>query len=65
MREAKYSRPITIAMSEQVFTKIKEISDTNRVSMAEVMRVLLYEGLLKREEKIKSKERGGIKNENY
>ena len=56
MREAKYSCPITIALSEQVFTKIKEISDTNRVSMAEVMRILLAEGLLKSEEKHKSKE---------
>ncbi len=55
MREAKFSHPITIALSKQVFTKIKEISDTNRVSMAEVMRILLAEGLLKREEKHKSK----------
>ena len=56
MREAKYSRPITIVLSEQVFTKIKEISDVNKVSMAEIMRILLAEGLLKREEKHKSKE---------
>ena len=56
MREAKYSCPITIALSEQVFKKIKEISDVNKVSMAEVMRILLAEGLLKREEKHKSKE---------
>jgi len=63
MRHAKYSCPITIALSKQVFTKIKEISDTNRVSIAEVMRILLAEGLLKREEKIKSKVKGGINNE--
>ena len=56
MREAKYSCPITIALSEQVFKKIKEISDVNKVTMAEVMRILLAEGLLKSEEKHKSKE---------
>ena len=55
MRVAKYSHPITIALSEKVFTKIKEISDVNKVSIAEVMRILLAEGLLKREEKHKSK----------
>ena len=58
MLEAKYSCATTIAMSEQLFKKIKEISDTNRVSMAEVMRVLMAEGLLKREEKYKSKQKG-------
>ena len=58
MRESKYSRPITIALSQEVYSKVKEIGDREKVSMAEVIRDLLNEGLAKKGSSYKSKSEG-------
>ena len=38
MREAKYPKAITIALSPEVYSEIKEITDRQRISMAEWFR---------------------------
>ena len=38
MREAKYPKAITIALSPEVYSTIKEITDRGKISMAEWFR---------------------------
>ena len=43
MRQAKFTKPLTIALSPEVYDVLKEISDADRVSMAECVRGILSE----------------------
>jgi hypothetical protein len=43
MRYAKFTKPLTIALSPEVYNVLKEISDADRVSMAECVREILSE----------------------
>jgi len=43
MRQAKFTKPLTIALSPEVYNVLKEISDADRVSMAECVRGILSE----------------------
>jgi len=45
MREARFTKPVTLVLSKEVHAKIKEICDTKRVSMASVIRELLSDSL--------------------
>ena len=46
MRQAKFTKPLTIALSAEVYNVLKEISDADRVSMAECVRGILSEMVL-------------------
>lgn len=46
MRYAKFTKPLTIALSPEVYDVLKEISDADRVSMAECVREILNEMVL-------------------
>ena len=41
MRYAKFTKPLTIALSPEVYDVLKEISDAGRISMAECVREIL------------------------
>ena len=41
MRQAKFTKPLTIAFSPEVYDVLKEISDVERKSMAECVREIL------------------------
>jgi predicted CopG family antitoxin len=43
MRQAKFTRPLTISLSPDVYDVLKEMSDAERISMAECVRGLLAE----------------------
>ena len=43
MRHAKFTKPLTIALSPEVYKVLKERSDTERISMAECVREILAE----------------------
>jgi len=43
MRHAKFTKALTIALSPEVYDVLKEISDADRVSMAECVRGILSE----------------------
>ena len=43
MRHAKFTKPLTIALSHEVYDALKEKSDVDRVSMAECVRAILAE----------------------
>lgn len=45
MREAKYCKSLTVALSEEVFQKIKAITDQERISMAEWIREIVDNAL--------------------
>ena len=47
MRKAKFNRPITVALEEQLFIKIQNISDSEGISIAKVIRDVLGYELLK------------------
>ena len=38
MREAKFVRPLSVAMPEDLYRRIKEVTDEKRISMAEWIR---------------------------
>ena len=41
MRHAKFIKPLTISLSEEQYTRIKEISDTQKISMSDWIRQAL------------------------
>lgn len=41
MRQAVFTRPLTITLSEDQYTKIKTISDEQRISMSDLIRKVL------------------------
>lgn len=41
MRQAKFNRPLTVSLTEEQYSKIKEITDREHISMAEWVRKLL------------------------
>jgi len=45
MRKAKYSKSLTLALSDEQYNKIKEISDEKQISAAEFTRELIQIGL--------------------
>jgi len=45
MRQAKFTKLLTIAISPQLFSKVKEITDKERISMAEWFRKAAQEAL--------------------
>jgi hypothetical protein len=38
MRQSQFSRPLSIALSPEVFAKIKQITDDRQISMAQFVR---------------------------
>jgi hypothetical protein len=46
MRHAKFTKALTIALAPEVYDALKEISDADRVSMAECVREILSEIVL-------------------
>jgi predicted CopG family antitoxin len=46
MRYAKFTRPLTISLAPEVYDVLKEVSDAERKSMAELIRELLSEMVL-------------------
>ena len=57
MREACFTRPLTVALPEEVFRQIKEITDENRISMAQWVREVAEKALT--EEKNNENTEGG------
>lgn len=47
MREARYTKSITIAVQPDLFRKIKEITDQERISIGEWFRQVAEEALFK------------------
>ncbi|MEI7638389.1 MAG: hypothetical protein WCJ37_13855 [Syntrophus sp. (in: bacteria)] len=45
MREASFTRPLTVALPEEVFRQIKEITDEKRISMAQWVRAVAEKAL--------------------
>ncbi len=45
MRKAKYRKSLTVVLSEEVFQKIKAITDKERISMAEWIREIVDNAL--------------------
>lgn len=43
MREAKYGKLLTISLSEEVYSQVKQTSDEKHVSMADYVRKVLVE----------------------
>jgi hypothetical protein len=41
MRQAQFPKALTIALSSEVYDVLKEVSDSERVSMAELVREIL------------------------
>jgi hypothetical protein len=41
MRQAKFPKALTIALSSEVYDVLKDVSDSERVSMAELVREIL------------------------
>lgn len=41
MRHAQFTKPLTISLSEGQYSKIKEISDTEKISMSDWIRQAL------------------------
>ena len=51
MREAKFTKPITIALPPDIYDKVKAITDHERISMAEWLRKVTEEALKESERK--------------
>ncbi len=47
MRESRYNRPLTVAFSKEDFESIKQITDTERISLAEWIRIAVEKALTK------------------
>lgn len=41
MRQAKFNKPLTVSITEEQYSKIKEITDRESISMAEWVRKML------------------------
>lgn len=41
MRHARFNKPLTVSITEEQYTKIKEITDRENISMAEWVRKML------------------------
>jgi hypothetical protein len=46
MRYAKFTKPLTVALPPEVYDVLKEKSDSERISMAELVRDILRETVL-------------------
>lgn len=51
MKTAKFTKPLTIALHPDVFTRIKQITDQDNISIAEWVRNAVDAALLKSEDK--------------
>ena len=51
MREAKFTKPITIYVSKETYQKVKAITDEKKISMAEWFREATEMALLKSNDK--------------
>ena len=51
MREAKFTKPITIYVSKETYQKVKAITDERKISMAEWFREATEMALLKSNDK--------------
>jgi hypothetical protein len=61
MRYAKFTKPLTVALPPEVYDVLKEKSDSERISMAELVRDILRETVLpssQHEDSSKSKQVG-------
>ena len=45
MKYAKFTRPLTIAFEQHIYTQIKEIGEKRRISMADVIREMAEKAL--------------------
>ena len=48
MKKASFTKPLSVAFSESVFQQIKEITDQQRISMAEWVRVACERPLIEK-----------------
>jgi hypothetical protein len=46
MRHAQFTKPLTVALHPEVYDALKEKSDSERISMAELVRDILRETIL-------------------
>lgn len=46
MRQAQYKRPLTIALRQDMYSKIKQKSDKEKISMAEWVRMAVHQYLV-------------------
>jgi hypothetical protein len=49
MREACFTKSLTVAFSEEIYAKIKEITDEKRISMGEWVRIAAEKALSDKE----------------
>jgi predicted DNA-binding protein len=52
MRYAKFTKPLSIALQEEIYEKIKTISEERKISMAEWIREILANTLIKNQQLI-------------
>jgi hypothetical protein len=45
VRHAKFSKPLTVALPEAIYKRLKEVSDEKKLSMAEIVREILTKKL--------------------
>lgn len=45
MRESKYNRPLTIAFTQEIFERIKQLTDQQKISMAQWVRTSAEQAL--------------------
>jgi hypothetical protein len=46
MKYAKFTKPLTVALENEIYQRIKAISDERRISMAEWVREILTQALV-------------------
>jgi len=61
MKEACFTKALTVAFSEDVYNKVKAVTDQKRISMGELVRVAVEKALAK--DKYFECMEGDIKNE--
>jgi len=50
MRQAQFKRPLTVAFKQEMFSKIKQKSDEEKISMAEWIRKSIDQVLINQEQ---------------
>jgi hypothetical protein len=61
MKEACFTKSLTVAFSEEVYNKVKAVTDQKRISMGEWVRVAVEEALA--DDKYFERMEGDLKNE--
>jgi predicted DNA-binding protein len=47
VKYAKFSKPLTVAFTEETYNRLKEVSDEKKVSMAEIVREIVSRRMAK------------------